>query len=233
MADKSVSDFYDKFSDFQQKISYNERHFLMLDKLIDLGLARSSHVLELGCGIGIVSSLILGVVKDGHLTGVDISGRSIDLARARNAGGNARFEAADVTTFAPEGRSYDFVTLFDVLEHVPVESHRQLLATVAGCLRDSGKLLVNIPNPDYLAHLHRVRPETLQIIDQPLSIVRLLSDTEASGLVLRNLVHHDLWCRNESVFMWFERWTPFVEVATRAPQPTLLRRLQNKLQMYW
>ena len=37
MAQEEIAEFYDEFSDFQQKIAYNERHFLMLDKLIERG----------------------------------------------------------------------------------------------------------------------------------------------------------------------------------------------------
>lgn len=233
MVDKKVSDFYNNFSEFQKTIAYNERHFLMLDNLIGLGLASDSNVLELGCGIGIVSSLILRVVKTGRLTAIDISPRSIEIARERNRDKNASFIVGDIVEYEPAVAAYDFVTLFDVLEHVPVDSHANLFARVSSCMRQNAKLVVNIPNPEYLRYIHATHPERLQIIDQPLSIGALVSDTERHGFALRSLRTYDLWCRNESVFAWFEKAAPFAEIRTRPPRQTVLRRLQNKFRLYW
>lgn len=233
MVDTSVSRYYDDFSAFQKKIAYNERHYLMLDKLIGLGLSSRSNVLELGCGIGVISTLMLRVVKEGSLTAVDISPRSIEIARTRNPRRNVTFEIGDITTYVPRGSSYDFVTLFDVLEHVPVEAHASLFSRIASAVHETTKVVVNIPTPEYLEYLHKTHPENLQIIDQPLSVARLLLDSERNGLVLRCFERYDLWRRNESIFMWFEKRTPFIEVETDPPSQTLLRRLQNKLQIYW
>ncbi len=233
MVDTKVSDFYDEFSAFQEKIAYNERHFLMLDKLLELELRKDSNVLELGCGIGVISSLILRVIKKGRLTAVDISPKSIEIARRNNPSENAVFEAADITVYDPGETGFDFVTLFDVLEHVPVESHASLFSMIADYLSEDGKLLINIPNPEFLQYIHDNNPEQLQIIDQPLSIARIVSETESCGFVLRQFENYDLWQKNESIFMWFELKKTFRKHETEAPRQSLLRRFQNKFEIYW
>ena len=233
MVDKEVADFYDDFSEFQESIAYNERHFLMLDKLLELGMDRSSKVLELGCGIGIISSLILRVLREGELCAADISPKSIKIAQENNRErGNVEFHVADVTKFEPGKEGFDFVTLFDVLEHVPVEGHRELFGRIAKYLSESGKLIINIPNPDYLQYIHETYPERLQIIDQPLSIPRLIEDATTHGFRLRFYENYNLWRKYESVFMWFEPEPEFKEIETEPPVQTIMRRLQNKFEIY-
>ncbi len=233
MVDKNVSEFYDEFSSFQEKIAYNERHFLMLDKLLELGLNKTSNVLELGCGIGVVSSLICRVVKSGKLIAVDISPKSIEIAKKNNATTGAEFYVGDVTEFKSNEYSYDFITLFDVLEHIPIDSHDKLFASIAEHMSEDTKLIINIPNPDYLRYIHDNSPDRLQIIDQPLPLIDILENTQSNELELKFFETYDLWLKDESQFMVFEKKKRFVAVETKAPGQTYIRRLQNKFKKYW
>ena len=50
------------------------------------GLAHGMRVLDLGCGVGDVAQIAAGIVgPEGHVTGIDMDGASLEVARARAA----------------------------------------------------------------------------------------------------------------------------------------------------
>lgn len=102
---------------------------VLLDALPD-----GADVLELGCGTAGPTTARLA--ERFRLTGVDISARSIDLARMNVP--RARFVHADMTAvaFAPE--SFDAVAAFYSIIHVPRQEHAGLLDEIATWLRPGG-----------------------------------------------------------------------------------------------
>ncbi|MDN7848160.1 class I SAM-dependent methyltransferase [Burkholderia seminalis] len=91
-----------------------DRMFAPLETLLADAEAVSSgsNVLDVGCGTGAVTLAIarrLGA--NAHCTGIDISARMIDAARARadRSGVHARFVRADVQTHAFEPASVDLI----------------------------------------------------------------------------------------------------------------------------
>ena len=62
---ESITDFYDKFVEKQDKLGVSVRHQLIYKKLKSLDIQPHSNVLEIGCGIGTASSLIIKNLKGG------------------------------------------------------------------------------------------------------------------------------------------------------------------------
>jgi len=56
---KQVAEFYDQYSSQQGKIGVNIRHRSILKRLVKLGLSKNSSILEIGCGIGTLTSLLV------------------------------------------------------------------------------------------------------------------------------------------------------------------------------
>ena len=81
-------------------------------------------VLDLGCGTGVPMTRALAVGR--RVTGVDISARQIELARA--AVPEATFVQADMTALDLAPASLDAVVAFYSLTHVPRADLPQLLA---------------------------------------------------------------------------------------------------------
>ena len=54
-----ISQFYDEFAEQQKSTGINNRHISILEHLTKLGLKPYHNVLEVGCGVGTVSELIL------------------------------------------------------------------------------------------------------------------------------------------------------------------------------
>jgi ubiquinone/menaquinone biosynthesis C-methylase UbiE len=100
-------------------------------------LPEGATVLELGCGNGIPVARALA--ERFAVTGVDLSARHVEMARSNVP--YATFLQGDMTAldFAPE--SFDAVTAFYSIIHVPREEHPGLLRDIARWLRPSGLLI--------------------------------------------------------------------------------------------
>ena len=98
------------------------------------GSPRGADLLDLGCGNGVPTTRRLA----GHFrtTAVDVSPRQ--AVRARDHLPEARVICADMThlQFAPE--SFDAISAFFSIFHVPRSEHRALLESIASWLRTGG-----------------------------------------------------------------------------------------------
>jgi len=188
-----VETFYNSYTKSQKKIGVNIRHRTIVKNLRKLNLKTDSNVLEIGCGIGTVSSLILKHISNGKFVGVDISPESIDLAKKfNNVYKNAEFIANDMSDFS-HSLKFDFVVFPDVLEHIPVEQHNNLFKNVAKVCKPNTTVLINIPEPNCLNWIRKTMPEKLQRIDQSLSIQDLLNNTYPHGFKLSSMNNYSLY----------------------------------------
>jgi ubiquinone/menaquinone biosynthesis C-methylase UbiE len=110
-----------------------------LSKALEL-IPPGADVLELGCGAGIPMTAALAEGR--HVTGVDISATQIELAR-RNVPA-ATFLQADMTTLEFAGASFDAVTAFYSLTHVPRDEQGPLLERIARWLRPGGVFVASM-----------------------------------------------------------------------------------------
>jgi SAM-dependent methyltransferase len=97
-------------------------------------LPEGAEVLELGCGTGGPTTARLA--ERFRVTGVDISARSVELARENVPG--ATFVHADMAALAAPPASFDAVAAFYSIIHVPRAEHAALLGSIAGWLRPGG-----------------------------------------------------------------------------------------------
>lgn len=187
MAEKAqVEDFYDEFVKTQTKIGVSVRHQLIHKALKQIGLKNDSNVLEVGCGIGTASSLIIKSTPKGNFLGCDISPNSIKLANELYKSNNVEFRVDDMTSFKSDHK-FDFIVFPDVLEHIPVDQHANLFKNVAAVCKPDAKVLINIPEPNALNWTRENRPEVLQIIDQSLSMQDLLNNTYPHGFQVQSI----------------------------------------------
>jgi SAM-dependent methyltransferase len=101
-------------------------------------------VIDLGCGAGVPMTRALAAER--HVTGVDISARQIELARA--AVPEATFVQADMTALDLAPESLDAVVAFYSLTHIPRADLPALLAAVHGWLRPGGVLIASMGAQD-------------------------------------------------------------------------------------
>ena len=123
-----------------------------LDRFCE-ALPANAKVLDLGCGAGIVSELL--IARGFEVIGIDISTKQIEMARRLNPA--AIFQVRDMQNLkAGEFRVAGVLSLYAIF-HLPRENHRRLFQTIRTFLPPAGLLLVTMGEeewegiePDYL-----------------------------------------------------------------------------------
>jgi cyclopropane fatty-acyl-phospholipid synthase-like methyltransferase len=107
-------------------------------------MASGARVLDLGCGPGLPSTRALASRFD--VTGIDISEAQLEAARCNVP--EASFVHGDLSQidFPPE--SFDGVTAFYAISHVPREEHDRLFGRIARWLVPGGLFLATLGSGD-------------------------------------------------------------------------------------
>jgi trans-aconitate 2-methyltransferase len=232
-ADSSeIRQFYDDYVDYQSAVGINERHRAIVSWAERSGLREGQRVLEIGCGIGTLTQLLAEKVGPrGAVTAVDLSPKSIEIAKQRlSSFANLELLAADIIETELPGR-FDVVVLPDVIEHIPLEHHPVLFARVAGWLEANGFALMNYPNPHYLQWCHEHTPEVLQVIDQPIHADLLTANAYPHGLYLDFLQTYSIWIHEGDYVVAVMRPLASVGTFTHVPEPPtpLWRRVAGRV----
>lgn len=228
MDNKKVIEFYNEYVDKQQDVGINERIYEMYRRLKKRGLNTNSNVLELGCGIGTLTYLLAKTVKNGNIEAVDISTESIAFAKQRLKQKNLHLEAHDVVDYVPKLKNIDFITLFDVIEHIPMERHDALFANLAKLVNDRTVILINIPSPAAIQHDIENDPSALQVIDQPLPIDFIVNNIVNNGLSLVSFENHSIWAENDYQFFVIAKNKKYIEVKLSS-QRSFFEKAVNKI----
>jgi ubiquinone/menaquinone biosynthesis C-methylase UbiE len=113
-----------------------------IDSVIDLGLVHSGQAaLDLGCGTGELATAYL-VERGLQVTGIDISAASVAAARSRLP--QARFIVADMASVHLPPRTFDLVTAFYSIIHLPRTEHSALFTQIASWLRPGGVFVATL-----------------------------------------------------------------------------------------
>jgi len=95
-------------------------------------------LLDIGCGDGRLIHMIKPLIP--RLIGVDLSDRAVDFARAFNP--DVEFVCDDIATISEE---FAWVTLIEVLEHIPDDQLTTFVENVARIVQADGHLLISVP----------------------------------------------------------------------------------------
>ncbi|MBT3292680.1 class I SAM-dependent methyltransferase [Candidatus Peregrinibacteria bacterium] len=123
--------------------------FLLRDRI-----SKGSKVLDIGCGNGRLFPFLRDEFNVSY-TGMDNSKELIEIAKKRYP--EASFEVADALALPYEDETFDFVTSFAVLHHIPGELNRQkFVEEITRVLKPNGKALITVWNvfqPRYIKYL--------------------------------------------------------------------------------
>jgi ubiquinone/menaquinone biosynthesis C-methylase UbiE len=103
------------------------------------GAAPGARALELGCGCGVGTELVLDVFGARHVDAFDLDPQMVELARARLAphGSRVRIWQGDAEHIDAPDATYDAVFDFAIVHHVP--DWRGALSEVARVLKPGGR----------------------------------------------------------------------------------------------
>ena len=142
-AKKLVSAGYDtmhgRYAEWAGRDTARRRRYLR--RAAGMGLLRGGDALDLGCGTG--RHVTAALAAAGYrVTGLDLSPRSIEVARRELP--SVRFVVGDMAAvnFPPD--SFDLVTAFYSIIHLPREEHGEVLRRVAEWLRPGGGLVASL-----------------------------------------------------------------------------------------
>lgn len=193
---KAVIDYYNNYVERQAKCGINERHISILSKAIQAGLETNHDVLEIGCGIGTQTELLVKHLKNGRIYSCDISPESIKTAKIKLSHfNNLTLEVQDATDFCLS-KQFDAIIMPDVIEHIPLELHARMFQNMSKMLKPDGFIFIHIPNPEYLEWCHMHRRDLLQIIDQPIFPDLLANNLKQTELIITKLETYSIWVKN-------------------------------------
>jgi 2-polyprenyl-6-hydroxyphenyl methylase/3-demethylubiquinone-9 3-methyltransferase len=101
-------------------------------------------ILDVGCGGGLVCEPLARL--GGRITGIDPAVENVEAARrhANGQGLDIEYRGARIEDLASEGRNFDAVVCFEVVEHVPDVG--AFLKTLASLVRPGGLMLLSTIN---------------------------------------------------------------------------------------
>jgi trans-aconitate 2-methyltransferase len=227
-----VSSWYNTYSKRQLKTGVNLRHFTIINELIRNGLKSNSSVLEIGCGVGTLTGLMLRYITRGSIVSTDISDESIGIAKQLySQRGRAEFFTTDMKDFSYPSK-FDFIVLADVLEHIPVDQHAALFATISAHMHEGSRIFINLPHPKALDFMREHNPELLQIIDQSIAANSLLNDAYSGGLMLLSYASKSIFDKESDYAMiWLKKDGP-VRLKPLPKRSVIIHKLRARLRFY-
>jgi SAM-dependent methyltransferase len=135
---------------------------------------RPRRILELGCGMGIISELLS---RYGDVVGVDQSRAGIEAARRHVRG---RFEIGVLPAIGIPDRDFDVVVLTQVIEHFSDADQVTLLQNARAVTRPGGHLIITTPNRPVSERMRFARGE-LQPIENWMDADGLRALLERTG----------------------------------------------------
>ncbi len=163
-------------------------------------------VLDVACGEGYGAHLL--AQRAASVVGVDVDRATIEYNSSSYVRHNLRFVPADMGALAGHfpSQSFDVITCFEALEHVPGDIQRQFVDTARGLLRPGGILLVSSPNP-IAYNEHRDEPNPFHVRELPLSqFEELLSESFANVEIFCQRIYSGsyLWPRTKATPSLFQ-----------------------------
>ena len=139
-------------------------------------------VLDFGCGTGYGAALLAKAAAL-SVTGLDISFEALTWAREEHTHAHLTFYRCNDLGAQLPADSFDVVTCFEMIEHVPQDVQKATLTNIRRLLRRDGVLLISTPNPEFTKlygenpyHAHEMAlPEFQELLRQHFSHVRILS----------------------------------------------------------
>lgn len=200
---------------------------------------RGDSVLEIGCGIGVMSEFMIRQCRAKEVTAIDISGNNIRYAQDTVQCGKIRFVCADVLEAGSlagimGGRSYiDCVVLADVIEHIPIGRHETLIKSIAQLLAPQARLILTYPSPFSTQDNITNNPSALQVVDEIIHNEQLCNIARYAGALITYYELVSVWKELEYTHVIMEHHPKLLSRVEKSRKKELLADLLSPLVGRW
>ena len=160
-------------------------------------ILQSKDVLNVGCWTGDFENRAGELV--GSMISIDIEPEALEVARKSVP--TAEFLEASVLEMPFTDESFDVVTMWDVIEHIPVNAEARALAEIARVLCQGGYLALSTPNSHLLSRIFD--PAYFLAGHRHYSFEQLSRMLEEAGFTVERVKVFGGWCSILSILVFY------------------------------
>jgi len=108
-------------------------------------IKKGDAVLDIGCGDGFLTNALSSACE--NVMGIDTSLTGISFSRSIIGNVKVYLACGSASNLPFKGNAFDVITLFEVIEHIPVTSLKDVIKEIKRVLKEEGMLIVTTPNP--------------------------------------------------------------------------------------
>lgn len=117
-----------------------------------VGEVKDKAILDIGSSFGWFEKFAL---ENGckEITGLEYDSALLSEAKTQISDRRARFIQGSALNLPFPDETFDMVTLFDVIEHIPKNTEQKALAEIRRVLKNGGEFYLSTPNKSFIANL--------------------------------------------------------------------------------
>lgn len=154
--------------EFFNRMAYNwdeicNHDMKKVEYILDLmEIKAGSSILDVGTGTGVlISSLSKRVTKSGHIKGVDIAEKMIEVAKQKNSYENVVFECKDALEYKDDEGYYDHIICYSMFPHF--KDKEEAIKKLSEKLKIGGKLSIcHSQSREAINNLHKGADKTVK-----------------------------------------------------------------------
>ncbi len=189
-----------------------------------------ARILEVGCGIGDVSWRMSRRWSESHVVGLDVSRRSLRVARRLFRDPRITFCDGPLVKGLLDG-GFDLIVLIDVYEHIAGNDRPSLHEAIKELLASNGRIILTFPTPRHLAWLAIQKPGEIQPVDEDITLETISQLARDTGTEVLSYEEIGVWHEGDyahavlgSWVGWKDQPVPAREPRRRPPAPLVPSR---------